>query len=231
MPTQVFLVSHNHFLNSALQKILREEMEINCQIWAPESLFSFSEKHAQHHLDETCLLLVDYAGFVFQDLRASLWGYLNYGPNSHWLAALFNVPRNAGIEHQMLEIGVQGIFYDDYELDLFRKGVSNLFHGELWYSRNTLSKYVQDHPPKRPPPAPDESTDSSHLTRREEEILILISLGKSNAQIAEDLFISPSTVKTHVYNIFQKINVPNRIQAALWTVKHLSHHKDVHSET
>jgi DNA-binding CsgD family transcriptional regulator len=59
------------------------------------------------------------------------------------------------------------------------------------------------------------------LTPREKEILALVSAGAKNEQIAEALHISPNTVKTHIYNIFKKIDVPNRLQAALWAVKNL----------
>ncbi|MDD9302987.1 MAG: response regulator transcription factor [Desulfobacter sp.] len=59
------------------------------------------------------------------------------------------------------------------------------------------------------------------LTRREKEILDLISSGFSNQKIADELFISPHTVKTHLQNIFGKINVKQRLQAALWAAKHL----------
>ena len=64
-------------------------------------------------------------------------------------------------------------------------------------------------------------TGPSGLTRRETEILALIAAGHTNEEMAEKLFISPHTVKTHVYNIFQKIAVPNRLQAALWAAKNL----------
>ena len=50
---------------------------------------------------------------------------------------------------------------------------------------------------------------------------MLVSAGAKNEQIAEELHISPNTVKTHIYNIFKKIGVPNRLQAALWAVKNL----------
>ena len=51
------------------------------------------------------------------------------------------------------------------------------------------------------------------LTNREIEILTEVYNGKSNTQIAEDLFISESTVKAHIYNIFRKMNVKSRVEA------------------
>jgi DNA-binding CsgD family transcriptional regulator len=59
------------------------------------------------------------------------------------------------------------------------------------------------------------------LTLREKEILIMIASGVTNRKIGAFLGISTNTVKTHVYNIFSKISVPNRLQAALWAAKYL----------
>ena len=49
----------------------------------------------------------------------------------------------------------------------------------------------------------------------------MISTGAKNEEIAAELYISPNTVKTHIYNIFKKIDVPNRLQAVLWAAKNL----------
>jgi DNA-binding NarL/FixJ family response regulator len=68
---------------------------------------------------------------------------------------------------------------------------------------------------------PLQDHDVSRLTRREREILVLISCGSTNESISSKLYISMHTVKTHIYNIFKKIGVPNRLQAALWAAKHL----------
>ena len=63
---------------------------------------------------------------------------------------------------------------------------------------------------------------SNHsLTTRETEILEMVTAGYSNARIAEELRISPHTVKTHIHNICKKIKAPGRLQAALWAVKNL----------
>lgn len=58
------------------------------------------------------------------------------------------------------------------------------------------------------------------LSRREKEILGLISQGKSNREIGEILHLSESTVKHHVTNIFSKLGLNNRAQAAVYGLKH-----------
>jgi len=57
----------------------------------------------------------------------------------------------------------------------------------------------------------DEIREQYHLTPREREFVELIYRGKSNKEIAEMLFLSESTVKTHIYNIFRKMEVRNRV--------------------
>ena len=81
-----------------------------------------------------------------------------------------------------------------------------------------MTKYIQEDSGR----ARDFSKkDASVLTKREVEILKMVAIGAKNEVIADDLCISPNTVKTHIYNIFKKINVPNRLQAALWVAKNL----------
>jgi NarL family two-component system response regulator LiaR len=57
------------------------------------------------------------------------------------------------------------------------------------------------------------------LTERETEILTLVARGKSNRQIASELFVEEKTVKSHISNILRKLGVPSRTQAALHAVR------------
>lgn len=58
------------------------------------------------------------------------------------------------------------------------------------------------------------------LTSREIEILLLMAHGKTNQDIADELFIALKTVKTHVSNILSKLNVQDRTQAVIYAFKH-----------
>ncbi|AOS97053.1 CsgBAC operon transcriptional regulatory protein [Microbulbifer aggregans] len=59
------------------------------------------------------------------------------------------------------------------------------------------------------------------LTRREQEILHQLTTGDANSTIASRLHLSEHTVKNHMYNIFKKIGVKNRVQASNWAKLHL----------
>jgi len=66
----------------------------------------------------------------------------------------------------------------------------------------------------KPEPEPPSPLDALGLTAREQEVLALVALGRTNSQIAETLFISPKTATVHVSNILGKLGVRNRVEAA-----------------
>jgi len=65
-----------------------------------------------------------------------------------------------------------------------------------------------------PPPSSEDGTDRFGLTAREREVLHLVADGRSNSEIAQELFISRKTASVHVSNILAKLGVSTRVQAA-----------------
>jgi DNA-binding NarL/FixJ family response regulator len=68
-------------------------------------------------------------------------------------------------------------------------------------------------------PQKSPTTIGSNLTEREHEVLLLISHGKSNAEIAESLFLSEGTVRNYVSSILEKLDVTDRTQAAVIAIR------------
>jgi DNA-binding NarL/FixJ family response regulator len=65
-------------------------------------------------------------------------------------------------------------------------------------------------------PAPTLSEEAAELTPREREILQLVAVGHSNAKLAKMLWVTEQTVKFHLSNVYRKLNVENRTEAAWW---------------
>jgi DNA-binding NarL/FixJ family response regulator len=74
--------------------------------------------------------------------------------------------------------------------------------------------------PTQSPPLPSSLTE---LTPREKEVLGLIATGANNREIAQELYISEGTVKNHVTNILNRLNLRDRTQAAIWANTYLSY--------
>ena len=130
---------------------------------------------------------------------------------------LFNVPPDLEFKKKFVLKGIHGFFYEHDPLNIFLKGVQAILGGKLWLSREMMAKCIFEDNGK------DKSSKSStkDLTQRQIQILAQAAVGATNDEIADKLCISPHTVKTYLYRIFKKINVPNRIQASLWAAKNL----------
>jgi LuxR family transcriptional regulator of csgAB operon len=136
--------------------------------------------------------------------------------NDHYVA-YYNLPGYSDSEGKAVSRKVRGFFYTDDSMELFLKGIRAIFDGEIWISRQILLRYVMSGGTD----VAAQTHNDQLLTEREQQILSLVSVGVDNEEIGEKLCISVNTVKTHMYNIFKKIHVTNRLQAALWAAKNL----------
>ncbi|MEK9712408.1 MAG: LuxR C-terminal-related transcriptional regulator [Thalassolituus sp.] len=131
--------------------------------------------------------------------------------------ALFNVPRYHPSERLISWPKVNGLFYAGVPDQQMVKGIDRMFTGELWLPRHLMAALIE-RSRQRPRRV---ASFSGLLTKREEQILRLTATGATNTEVAEALNVSMHTVKTHVYNLFKKIGVTNRIQAVNWAKEHM----------
>ena len=80
-------------------------------------------------------------------------------------------------------------------------------------TRRLLDRFADQLPGTKPPP------ELARLTERELEILTLLAEGLSNAELAERLFLSETTVKTHVSSVLRKLELRDRVQAVVLAYK------------
>jgi DNA-binding NarL/FixJ family response regulator len=114
--------------------------------------------------------------------------------------------------------GACGYLLKDASIQELMRGIQAAALGESLISPHIASKVLQRVRASSSSPAIAE-TIRSELSDREIQVLKLIANGKDNAQIAADLHISPKTVKNHISNILMKLQIENRIQAAVYAVR------------
>ncbi|OIP71128.1 MAG: DNA-binding response regulator [Oscillatoriales cyanobacterium CG2_30_40_61] len=129
--------------------------------------------------------------------------------------------------------GADSYSVKDVSLDKLKEAINTTYEGNAWIDpiiARTVLKQAKKKQPDIPIPAPgDQKTvminaveaeyqqflESCPLTERELEVLELIVAGRSNAEIAEKLYITVGTVKTHVRSILNKLCADDRTQAAV----------------
>jgi DNA-binding NarL/FixJ family response regulator len=114
--------------------------------------------------------------------------------------------------------GACGYLLKDSTIDELMAGIAAAAQGESLVSPAIAAKVLQRLRATSTSPREAE-TIRSELSEREIQVLKLIANGKDNAMIAAELHISPKTVKNHISNILMKLQIDNRIQAAVYAVR------------
>ncbi|BAJ31187.1 MULTISPECIES: response regulator transcription factor [Kitasatospora] len=131
-----------------------------------------------------------------------------------------------------LQAGARGFLTKDAGAEEIARAVADVRSGAAGLSPQVQLRLLERlaGPAAAPEPAPVATEAAPEavrrpslpdgLTQREAEVLALIAAGLSNAEIAERLFVSPATVKTHINNLFAKTAVRDRAQAVAYAFRH-----------
>jgi DNA-binding NarL/FixJ family response regulator len=115
---------------------------------------------------------------------------------SEHIVALFNVKPWSEVEEKAISRGIRGLFYEQDSPEHFVKGISAMFKGDMWYPRDAMAKYILSIKDNN-----NNKKDNIALTQREIEILAMVTSGSKNEDIANQMFISAHTVRTHVQHL------------------------------
>ena len=126
---------------------------------------------------------------------------------------IINCPREISSEELFKWRNLVGVFYLDDDMSTLFSGLEKIFEGEMWLTRQVAQDHIEYF---RSMTTAKTSQAYANLTKREKQIMYLLGHGASNGQIADELVVTENTVKTHLHNIFKKINAKNRLQALLW---------------
>ncbi len=219
---QIYIIGHNSFQNEIISNFIYNELGVKCTIDRNiASIQNIKNGNVEHNI----LLMVDTACVDPDKIQGDLEEKNNREVIIHFPTALFNMDHGTALEAEALRCGVKGFFYANDTKELFLKGIQAIFDGQLWVSRDVLARCILDDTDHsishKISSLTNGKSGNNDLTRRELEIIAMITIGSKNNEIAYKLCISPHTVKTHLYNVFKKINVADRLQAALWAAKNL----------
>ncbi len=124
--------------------------------------------------------------------------------------------------------GCCGIVPKQTSTELLLKSIRKVHAGEFWLDRLTTAEVIRRLAKKGGGNNGASSRlgvrdQSSALSTREREIVVLVAQGFKNKEMAERMFISEQTVKNHLHNIFDKLGVSDRLELALYAIHHNLH--------
>ncbi len=120
---------------------------------------------------------------------------------------------------RLVNAGASGFCLKGIEAETLILALRSVAAGASWWDSRSTQEIRTAFMAKPVAPAEVNKT-TTPLTQREQEILALLAVGRSNPEIAQELHITTGTVRVHVHAILQKLEVRDRTQAAIFALKH-----------
>jgi DNA-binding NarL/FixJ family response regulator len=127
--------------------------------------------------------------------------------------------RDEAMIFEALKAGAKGYISNDTRASDLIKAIQVVHQGELWVERKMMAKFFDGEALADLTEEGREARLKQPLTPKEKEVLSLLTTGYTNKEIAQALFISEKTVKSHLNSIFRKLNVTRRLQAILYAIE------------
>ncbi len=116
--------------------------------------------------------------------------------------------------YDAMKAGASGFLLKDVPREELANAVRTVARGDALLAPAITRRLIEDFV-RRPPPGSALPPELAALTARELEVLTLMARGRANAEIADELFVTEATVKTHVTRVLQKLGVRDRVQAVI----------------
>jgi DNA-binding NarL/FixJ family response regulator/class 3 adenylate cyclase len=117
--------------------------------------------------------------------------------------------------YEALRAGASGFLLKDVPPEQLVAGIRAVASGDALLAPSVTRRVIEEFVRRPPDSVREPPTSLSELTARELEVLKLIARGLSNAEIAKELFVSETTVKTHVAHVLMKLDLRDRVQAVV----------------
>jgi DNA-binding NarL/FixJ family response regulator len=128
--------------------------------------------------------------------------------------------RDSETHQKAAELGAMGVVLKEDAADLLLKAIEKVYKGEAWLDRLTVGNLLWKLSSHEKEPVDPQKKKISSLTERELQVVALIAEGLKNRQIAERLFISPTTVTHHLSSIYSKLGVSDRLELVVYAFAH-----------
>lgn len=209
----LFLITRPSLQTSALIHIISKSLPLNIQFY---------------NIKENDNILFPSNSLILFDIMVSIptiniaWQTIFQAQQNNIKLLLINIDETYHFQELHQWPNIAAIFYPHEEQNKMIRGINAVLQGECYLPQKIANALFCSNV------KPYHNTSSDRLlTERELEIVAELTQGASNTDIARSLYISEHTVRTHLYNIFKKLYVKNRIQLVNWANKNLPRYEYV----
>lgn len=208
-PIKILLIGDYSIFRSALRMLLETDTSLRV-------VGEASQLESAHQIiseDAPDLILVDLPDFCGKD-------HFSFFQNVRIPVLVLVGQYDIEVYQKCLKIGISGLVLKEERADTLFKAIEKIHGGEIWFDRTIMGETIRqlvnekqmlyDYP---------KAHVTNALTERERQVVDLICKGMKNKGIADELFITETTVRHHLTSVFNKLEISSRLELVIYAFK------------